>query len=390
MKIALVAHNLKVAGGLSVGKNIIRTLPEIAPMHEYLIVVPEGCRYPTFENHSRVKMLQCPSMAAWKRWYWDKTTLRHTLKQFQPDWIWGLGNLGFGNFGCRQSILFHFPHLLYSGIKTANPFTLKEHIWLRFKYFYLEQRLKKDLTYLNSVYCQTEVAQERLSRIYNYPIEQIGLCPNSFSQFISTNRKDAVALPNVLSPYRERFKLFVLTRYYPHKNLERIVDMYDQYRDELSDTVCILTISPSQGLPVKNLLKKIQTKNLDSLIITVGALTQEELPAYFGNSDALFLPSLLESFSGTYLEAMVFQTPIITSDLDFAHGICGEAAFYVDPYSLEAMKNGIVKLKENPQICKQLTNTGNDWVHRFFRSWNDILKSVLDREGIEHLGLAKK
>ena len=30
------------------------------------------------------------------------------------------------------------------------------------------------------------------------------------------------------------------------------------------------------------------------------------------------MPTLLESFSGTYVESMYFEKPILTSDLDFA------------------------------------------------------------------------
>ncbi len=47
---------------------------------------------------------------------------------------------------------------------------------------------------------------------------------------------------------------------------------------------------------------------------------QKELAGYFCNSNALLLPALLESFSATYLEAMYFGLPILTSNLDFVIG----------------------------------------------------------------------
>ena len=40
MRIVLLVHNLRVAGGFPVGRNIVATLGEIAPGHKYLIVVP--------------------------------------------------------------------------------------------------------------------------------------------------------------------------------------------------------------------------------------------------------------------------------------------------------------------------------------------------------------
>jgi hypothetical protein len=47
-----------------------------------------------------------------------------------------------------------------------------------------------------------------------------------------------------------------------------------------------------------------------------------DVPKWYKATQALLLPTLLESFSGTYIEAMHFERPIFTSNLDFAKEVC--------------------------------------------------------------------
>ena len=42
MRIAVIAHGLRVAGGRSVAQNIIASLSRIGGAHEYLLVMPKG------------------------------------------------------------------------------------------------------------------------------------------------------------------------------------------------------------------------------------------------------------------------------------------------------------------------------------------------------------
>jgi len=113
MRIILLAHNLRVAGGLSVGRNIVATMPEIAPVHEYLMIVPAGLDYDTGKKLSNVRFLEVPAMSLAKRIWFDLVKLPKIVKDFQPDWVWGLGNGGLRNPPCKQAILFHDSHLIY-------------------------------------------------------------------------------------------------------------------------------------------------------------------------------------------------------------------------------------------------------------------------------------
>jgi hypothetical protein len=49
MRILFLCHNLRFAGGLSVGKNVVATLRRVADEHEFLLVMPAGAGYESIE-----------------------------------------------------------------------------------------------------------------------------------------------------------------------------------------------------------------------------------------------------------------------------------------------------------------------------------------------------
>jgi glycosyltransferase involved in cell wall biosynthesis len=79
----------------------------------------------------------------------------------------------------------------------------------------------------------------------------------------------------------------------------------------------------------------------------------------------MFLPSLIEIFTASYPEAMQMKKPILTSDLSFAHDICGEAAEYFDPVNPADIANKIIYLASNPARRTQLVKNGEKRLLQF-------------------------
>lgn len=375
MRIVLYAHNLRSAGGLSVGRNIVSTIPEIAPMHTYLMIVPEACGYPVFKGYANIRVLECPNMNLLCRKAWENTILRKAIYSFKPNWIWALGNTAVVHASCKQSLLFHNPNRVYR-IKTARPIPLRSRLfkWLS------DQQLRNSLRWVNRLYCQTETMCNRSHEMLCFPMERIGLCPNAFSSSI----QPVQCWPDELRSLRGRFILLCVTRYYPHKNLEIIVETFSRYRDLLCGVVCVLLIDRNQGQDASALIDRIHAEGMGDQIVCVGAIPQHRLGEFYYAADVMFLPTLLESFSGTYLEAMQLDRPILTSNRDFAREVCGDAAVYIDPLSPDSVKGGILMLKSSHSMCKEIVAKGRKQLQQHLKTWPGILRDVLDQEGIEH------
>ena len=97
----------------------------------------------------------------------------------------------------------------------------------------------------------------------------------------------------------------------------------------------------------------------------IGRVDITECPSLYRQADIMFQPTLLESFTATYPEAMRMDVPIVTSDLDFAHGLCGNAAMYYPPLDAEKAAEVIYKVANDNEIRKQLVKAGEMQLENF-------------------------
>lgn len=371
LRIAVIAHALRAGGGLSAGQSLIASLSSVMPAHTYLFVMPELDEYRSIPidsaKHQTVFYRRRGGHVG--RHLFDMFRLPKIVRQFEPDVILALGNRGICRPPCTQAVLCRDAHLFY-------PFRHFGRELLRVKAMavYHKWLLKRELRHTQLLFCQTEVARKRLKDTFDYS-GRVAVCGNAVS--LETFQVAACDIPSPLAGLQDKMKLFCLARYYPQKNLETIVEMFERFGDELDDVVVMITIAADQHPRAGRLLARIQRAGLGDRIINVGVLSQKEIAAYYRHCQALLLPTLLESFTRTYLEAMHFGMPIVTSDLDFAHEICGDAAVYFDPWNAEAMKSTIVRLKNSPELGQDLLSKGTVRLQSHFLSWDRIAQSML-------------
>jgi glycosyltransferase involved in cell wall biosynthesis len=375
MRIAVIAHGLHVAGGRSVATNIIVALGRVRPSREYLFVVPddEGYRELAFPARSQVVYYR-RNLGAFGRMVFDLLQLPKVLRAFRPEVIFALGNFGVAHSRVPQAILFHKPQLVYPSSSSR-----RERLAKRFNNWLMGLQLQRSLNNNALVFCQTETICRRFRAMFGFYQGEIGLFPNAVSTRVNSDAEVESEPPAVCQGVGDKFVLFALTRYYPHKNLEVLIETFDQYREALSDICCLLTIEPGQHPGARDLLQEIDRRNLQDKIINVGNLDQRQLPQYYRHVGALILPTLLESFSATYIEAMALDCPILTSDLDFAREICADAAVYFDPNSPESVKNAIIRLRDDHELRQRLVNRGQHRLTQFETSWDKLTESAMTK-----------
>jgi glycosyltransferase involved in cell wall biosynthesis len=372
LRIAVLAHALRAGGGISVGQNLLAALGRVAPQHRYFATIPEGLGY---EQVCR-GMPQCESVAHDKaggllrRWGFERFTMPRAVHRFRPDIVLGLGNAGLFRPRALQAILFHNPHIIY-----PIRYEYKRSLPAMAMVFLKKLRLKRHLRHTQWVWCQTDVAVERFRKAMRFT-GHMGVCPNAVSQLVHSSIADP-PMPEAIRAHSDRFKLFLLSRYYEHKNFRGMVRMFRCHSEALKNVVVFTTVSPEHGSAARGFLREIEKPPVRGRIVNVGPLKQQDLAGYYLHCDALFLPTVLESFSGTYLEAMHFGMPILTSDLDFAHAVCGDAAIYFDPSKSSSMCDAIVRLSGDPGKARDLVEKGRHQLPRVSKSWDEIATDVV-------------
>ncbi len=367
MRIVIAAHNLRSGGGISVGRNIIAAFGRLAPQHQYLVTAPTGLGYEQIchglPKHELSLFHYGGNMV--RRYIYEAYALPSLVGRFRADAALCLGNVALQRTNVPQAVLLHNPYYVYPSRHYGRATTLQLRLLVALKRW----QFARDLQKVRLLMCQTDAMRARVRTAYGYQ-GPIRICPNAVSRFTLEGSSNSLpALPSSLQRVADKRRLFCLTAYYTHKNLEAVVDLFHQKREVLRDYAAVLTIDPSQGSGAKKLLHSIRRFGLDDTIINVGPLPQQALSAYFAHSHALFMPTLIESFSGTYLEAMHFGLPILTSNLDFAHEVCGDAAIYFDPWSLDSMAEAVIKSEKHSD---EFVGQGRMRLASLFRGWDEV------------------
>ncbi|MDX2198868.1 MAG: glycosyltransferase [Phycisphaerae bacterium] len=375
MKIAVVGHNLRVAGGLSVGQNVVSALGRIADEHDYYFILPAGVGYENIAKPSRSSCYYYQrKMGSVGQLLFTEFQLPRLVRAAKPDVIWALGNFGIPNPGVPQAILIQQAYLLY------DPKEQKKPTWrISPEIQYVKRCLRNSLPGTKLVFCQTQTMAGRFRKEFAELLNgaEVGVMPNAVSASIHSTE---AAIPPAIRDRADRFILFALTRYYAHKNLEALVDTFVEHREALRGVTLLLTIAAEQAPAAAAILKRIQDEKLEESIVNVGPLPQSELASYYNHSGALILPTLLESFSGTYVEAMRLNCPILTSDMDFAREICGPAAIYFDPWSTADIRDAILRLKGGGgELREKLVAAGRSQLASMPNKWDDIVGDAIGR-----------
>jgi glycosyltransferase involved in cell wall biosynthesis len=113
-----------------------------------------------------------------------------------------------------------------------------------------------------------------------------------------------------------------------------------------------------------------------SEVIFTGHIQAEDLKNVYGAGLALTYVSYFEGFGIPLVEAMKCELPIISSDKTSLPEVGGEAAIYVNPFSTEDIKNGMLRIFKDQSLREELIENGKSRAQLF--SWDKTAKIVWD------------
>ena len=155
-------------------------------------------------------------------------------------------------------------------------------------------------------------------------------------------------------------KTFVtLAAAYPHKNLEIAIGISHYLKRHYPDFQFRFVFSID-----KKDFPQLEEKIKDCFVF-IGRVTIDECPLLYQQADVVFQPTLLECFTAAYPEAMRMERPIVTTDLNFAHGLCDQAAVYYSPLSEEDAAESLYRVSTNHVIAENLIQNGLEQLKKF-------------------------
>lgn len=207
----------------------------------------------------------------------------------------------------------------------------------------LFRQLRKEAEYY---WVETTAAREALTRTIRKDKHCIHVIGNTYSG--SFRNKSAIAAER-----SERFTFLYLSAYYTHKNFEIIPEVIALLAERGVCCTFILTLPADIFDSLSALVAHKE------YLVNHGPVNPQESYNLYAQCDAVLMPSLLETFSANFPEAMISQKPILCSDRTFARHICADAALYFDPGSPVSIADTIGMLTGSPELQESLIRKGN-------------------------------
>lgn len=162
---------------------------------------------------------------------------------------------------------------------------------------------------------------------------------------------------------------------HPRKNLNRLLEAYDAFkRDSNSRTQLLIVGSPLWKN--KNFADRFELLENKSSIHFSGHVGLDLLTELMGSAKALTFVSYFEGFGIPIVEAFKAGTPVLCGNQTALPEVAGEAALYVDPYSIPSIKEGLERIDSDHRLRAELITAGHKRSTAF--SWDKTAKIIAE------------
>jgi glycosyltransferase involved in cell wall biosynthesis len=160
---------------------------------------------------------------------------------------------------------------------------------------------------------------------------------------------------------------------YPHKNLQRLLEAFAQYRKQNSDVTVILV--GKKDFFYQRLEQQVQHLKLEQAVLFYHNISDQELADLYQHAIACIMPSLMEGFGLPALEAMANNCLVLASDIPSLQEICQNAAVYFNPRDTDDLLVTLDSLYKNKKDFAENKKRGLERVKKF--SWEKMAQETI-------------
>lgn len=175
-------------------------------------------------------------------------------------------------------------------------------------------------------------------------VEEFGLAPERVHAI--PLGVDQAFLSRPSAPLFERPYFFYCGGDFPHKNLPLLLRAFAWLRSSMTDTQLVLAGPRSHGLFT------------GPGVTDLGPVSREKLASLYQHAVALVHLSAYEGFGLTVAEAMAAGTPVICGRLTSLPEVAGDAALYLDEFSLDEIADRMRSVAGDAALRARLIEAG--------------------------------
>lgn len=201
---------------------------------------------------------------------------------------------------------------------------------------------------------------------------KIAVTPNGVDATWSVRQDD----PN-LSERIGIAKPFILyvSHFYRYKNHGRLVSAYMQLPRSLREQFQLVLVGkPSDEEYYRSIARQIADDQLQSDVVQIPGLRQEELRNLYQSAALFVFPSLIENSPNVLLEAMMAGAPVATSTLSPMPEFCDSAALYFDALSVDDIRNKMKVALLDHTLRQSLSSMSREQAKKY--SWDTFVDQI--------------
>lgn len=218
----------------------------------------------------------------------------------------------------------------------------------------------------------SEYSKQDISKHYNIPPEKIDVVYDGAREEFKPVSKDEKKIIRKKYSHGEKYFLFV-GALHPRKNVARLLQAFDEFKKTSSSKVKLIIAGEKmwKTSALETVFYKMKFRND---VIFTGRLGASELKDVMAAALALVFVSCFEGFGIPIVEAMYCDVPVITSNTTSMPEVAGDAALLVDPFSVESIKNGMLRIYKDEELRNTLIEKGRRQREKF--SWDKTAEKL--------------
>jgi glycosyltransferase involved in cell wall biosynthesis len=225
--------------------------------------------------------------------------------------------------------------------------------------------------YADAIIAVSQYSRQHFLQLFPHYPENCVQVVYEASRFVKTT---FFASPNVdVGLDVDRFWLHVGT-IEPRKNHERLLAAYARYVSQVQDPFSLVLVG-ARGWLMEHFEAQIEALDLESRVIRLGYVDDATLRWLYESCFAFIYPSLFEGFGLPVVEAMSLGAAVIASNVTSLPEVVGDAGLLIDPLSVEAISNALIRLATGHYHRAELKQKALKQAENF--SWEQTAERVM-------------
>lgn len=250
-------------------------------------------------------------------------------------------------------------------VTTVHDFSFYRKDWeSRDRYKFFKAKFSKEIYKSHIIISPSEFIKKEVLNKLTFPEERVVAIYHGIDhEVFNKNCPEYVTVNPLESKIKKvgHYLLFVGS-IQPRKNLKGLIHAYNALPVSFQNDFKLLVVG-FEGWNHKDVSEMI-TRN-KNIHIFDSVSNNDELAELYRRASLFVFPSFYEGFGFPPLEAMACGCPVVVSNTSSIPEVCGDAAYYVDPYNIESVAEGIIKVLTNEDLKRSLMKKGLDRVKMF-------------------------